>query len=151
MSIRSLVARMTFANDPSLPWIFHDSQLMEWLRYVATEEGKTLGSLQVAYHSDERLLKINQTYLQHDYYTDIITFDRCRGNRINGDLAISVERIQDHAHEREIPVGKEAARVHVHGLLHLCGHRDSTEDEKKEMRQLEEKYIAEAPRFGVTW
>jgi probable rRNA maturation factor len=150
-SIKLPDANMTTAESFPTPWLFHEPQIMEWLKYVAGEEGKTWGSLHIAYYSDEDLLVVNRSYLQHDYYTDIITFDRCRGNRIHGDLAISVERIADHAQELGVPIGQEAARVHVHGFLHLCGYGDGTEEEKRTMRELEEKYIAEAARFGMTW
>ena len=92
-SIKLPDANMTTAESFPTPWLFHEPQIMEWLKYVAGEEGKTWGSLHIAYYSDEDLLVVNRSYLQHDYYTDIITFDRCRGNRIHGDLAISVERI----------------------------------------------------------
>ena len=150
-SIKSLDASMTVPDGFPTPWFFHESQLMEWLKYVAVEEGKVWGSLHIAYYNDEGLLEVNQTYLQHDYYTDIITFDRSRGNRIHGDLAISVERIEDHAQALGVPVGQEAARVHVHGFLHLCGYGDASDEEKKAMRKLEEKYMSEAGRFGMTW
>ncbi len=93
-------------------------------------EGRVLGSLTIQWQSDEELLEVNRQFLDHDYYTDIITFNRNRGNRVNGDLAISVERIIDHAAQQGIAVRDEVLRVVVHGTLHLCGYDDHSDEEK---------------------
>lgn len=142
---------MSYTSSDILPWDFTESQILHWFQFVAESEGKMLAGITMAYYSDEGLLEVNKTYLQHDYYTDIITFDRCRGIRIKGDLAISVDRIVDHALARGLSINCEAARVHVHGFLHLCGYNDQTEKQKLAMRSLEDKYLAHASDFGILW
>jgi rRNA maturation RNase YbeY len=120
-----------------------------WLEDVVRSEGRVLGSLTIQWQSDEELLEVNRQFLGHDYYTDIITFNRNRGNRVNGDLAISVDRIMDHAAQQGITFRDEVLRVVVHGTLHLCGYDDHSEDEKAQMRSLELTYMEKAPNFGL--
>ena len=142
---------MSYTSSDILPWDFTEAQILHWFQFVAESEGKILAGISMAYYSDEGLLEVNRTYLQHDYYTDIITFDRCRGIRIKGDLAISVDRIVDHALVRGLSINCEAARVHVHGLLHLCGYNDQSEKQKLAMRNLENKYLDYASDYGIQW
>jgi probable rRNA maturation factor len=120
-----------------------------WLEDVVRSEGRVLGSLTIQWQSDDELLEVNRQFLDHDYYTDIITFNRNRGNRVNGDLAISVDRIIDHAAQQGITVRDEVLRVVVHGTLHLCGYDDHSDEEKAQMRALESTYMKKAPNFGL--
>ena len=120
-----------------------------WLEDVVRSEGRVLGSLTIQWQSDDELLAVNRQFLDHDYYTDIITFNRNRGNRVNGDLAISVERIIDHAAQQGIAVRDEVLRVVVHGTLHLCGYDDHSDEEKAQMRALESTYMKKASNFGL--
>ena len=86
-------------------------------------------------------MKINQDYLQHDYYTDIITFDYVKGKTISGDIFVSIERVKDNAYTLFKDFNSEFHRVLAHGILHLCGYKDKTEEEEKMMRSKEDFYI----------
>ena len=104
---------------------------------------KHLISLNYIYTSDEYLLKINKEYLNHDTFTDIVTFDQStQKDHIEADIFISIDRIKDNANNLNIPVQEELHRVMIHGVLHLIGFRDKTETEKKEMRKKENHYLA---------
>lgn len=118
-----------------------DDNLSAWLENIITSEGKKLGEINYIFCDDEYLLKINQDYLQHDYYTDIITFDYVKGKTISGDIFVSVDRIQDNASTLSKNYDSEFRRVLAHGILHLCGYKDKTEDEIKEMREKENFYL----------
>ena len=87
------------------------------------------------------MLKINQDYLQHDYYTDIITFDTVKGKTISGEIFVSLQRISDNASTLSKNYEEELRRVLAHGILHLCGYKDKTEAEEQEMRSKEDFYI----------
>ena len=92
--------------------------------------------------SDDYLLEVNKTHLQHDYYTDIITFDYCEGDEISGDLMLSIDRIKDNAKQHNQVFFIELLRVIIHGHLHLVGHKDKTVAEQKTMRTQEDCWIA---------
>ena len=140
---------VTTLTTVDLPVQVDDRVWNAWLEDVVRSEGRVLGSLTIQWQSDEELLNVNRQFLDHDYYTDIITFNRNRGNRVNGDLAISVDRIIDHAAQQGIAVRDEVLRVVVHGTLHLCGYNDHSDDEKAQMRALESTYMKKAPNFGL--
>jgi rRNA maturation RNase YbeY len=107
------------------------------------KERKKLGELQYIFVSDDRLLEINRQFLQHDFYTDIITFPLSEpGQPISGEIYISVDRVRENAREFGSTVKDELLRVVFHGALHLCGYKDKTPSQQREMRQLEEKYLA---------
>ena len=111
------------------------------LTSLVKEEGKLLGDVSVIFVSDDYLLEINQSYLNHDYYTDIITFDYCEQNVISGDLFISIDRVRENADVFNVDFGTELHRVIIHGVLHLCGYKDKTEDDEEVMRKMENKYL----------
>ena len=92
--------------------------------------------------SDDYLLEVNKTHLQHDYYTDIITFDYCVGDEISGDLMLSIDRIKDNAKQHKQLLFNELLRVVIHGHLHLVGYRDKTDAEQQTMREQEDRWIA---------
>jgi probable rRNA maturation factor len=118
------------------------TRLRQFLVSLFKKEGKKLGALQYIFCSDDYLLDINRQYLNHDYYTDIITFDLSeKGHPINAEIYISVDRVQDNAREYGSSIKKELHRVIFHGALHLCGYKDKTPAQEKEMRQMEEKYL----------
>jgi len=113
-----------------------------WLQSIAFSEGKKVGELSIIFCSDNYLLQINRQYLQHDYYTDIITFDYTEGNVIGGDLFISIDTVRANAEEYKQRFDQELRRVMAHGVLHLCGYSDTTDKERKAMRAAEDKALA---------
>lgn len=113
-----------------------------WLKKVADKEGFKLGNLNYIFCSDTYLLKINVEYLNHDTFTDIITFDNSEeDNIIEGDIFISIERVKENSFTLNTVFDEELKRVVVHGLLHLCGYDDHSVEDKAEMRRLESEYI----------
>jgi rRNA maturation RNase YbeY len=116
-------------------------KITQWLKRVAAEEGKKAGSLCYIFVSDDILLDINKKYLQHDYYTDIITFDDSVGDAISGEMYISIDTVKSNARDYHADFRNELLRVMVHGVLHLCGHKDKTAGEQLEMRAAEAKYM----------
>ena len=105
------------------------------------EEGFELGDVTVILVTDGYLLELNQKHLDHDFYTDIITFDYCNDDVISGDLFISVDRVRENADTFQTDFMIELNRVMIHGVLHLCGYKDKTEEEERMMRLLENKYL----------
>ena len=105
------------------------------------EEGFELGDVTVILVTDGYLLELNQKHLDHDFYTDIITFDYCNEDVISGDLFISVDRVRENADTFQTDFMVELNRVMIHGVLHLCGYKDKTEEEERMMRLLENKYL----------
>jgi rRNA maturation RNase YbeY len=108
-----------------------------WLVSVIESEQKKLGELTYVFCSDEYLLDINQSYLQHDTLTDIITFDYTDRDFISAEIYISIERVKENAKEYSVDFEKELKRVMAHGVLHCCGYKDLTEKEKDLMRSKE--------------
>ena len=106
------------------------------------KENKSLDSLSIIFCSDDYLLDINRKYLNHDYYTDIITFDLSAGDETIGEIYISADRITENASKFEVPISTELTRVIFHGCLHLCGYEDKTAQQKKIMRAKENHYLA---------
>lgn len=117
------------------------SSINEWLNTVVTSEKKTLGDISLVFGSDKWLLDFNIKHLDHDYYTDIITYDYSTKNLVSGDLLISVERVLENAKNLNVPRETELNRVIVHGVLHLCGFADKTDEQKKIMREKEDYYL----------
>lgn len=113
-----------------------------WLRLVAESEIRRIGEVAVIFCSDRYILDINIRYLQHDYFTDIITFDYCEGDRLSGDLFISIDSVRENAAEYGAAFEDELHRVIVHGLLHLVGYDDHTPEEQAEMRKKEDYYLS---------
>ncbi len=116
--------------------------LSNWLSDSCVEEGKKLYEVNLIFCSDDYLLKMNIEYLQHDYYTDIISFDYCEDINILGDLFISKDRVLDNSMEHNVSFDYELQRVIVHGVLHLCGYKDKSVDEEKLMRSKEDYYLS---------
>ena len=112
-----------------------------WLKMVAGSEIRKIGDINVIFCSDDYILDVNMKYLQHDYFTDIITFDYCEGNVLSGDLFISVDSVRENSIEFGTDFEEELHRVIVHGVLHLIGYDDHTEEDKKVMRQKENYYL----------
>ena len=112
-----------------------------WLRSVAEHHGKSLGDLSVVACSDDELLGYNRKYLDHDTYTDIITFDHSEGNTLAGDLLISFERVRENSENQGVVFQDELRRVMVHGVLHLAGLKDKTEADTQAMRAAEDQAL----------
>lgn len=119
---------------------------VSWLSVVATKEDKELGELNLIFCSDDYLLQMNREHLNHDYYTDIITFDYVDGHILSGDLFISIDRVKENAASFEVEMEQELFRVVVHGFLHLAGYGDRTDVEEKVMRSKENTYLKIVPR-----
>lgn len=123
----------------------NDFQLAEesvyesWLKEVIASENKQLEEVSYIFCDDQYLLEINQKYLDHDTYTDIISFDNCIGNILAGDIFISTERVGENAREYGVEFQEELRRVMAHGILHFCGYKDKSEKEAAEMRRKEEE------------
>ncbi len=114
-----------------------------WLKFVAESETKRLGDIAVIFCSDHYILDVNMKYLQHDYFTDIITFDYCEGNVLSGDLFISIDSVRENAAFYGSEFADELNRVIVHGLLHLIGYDDHTEEDIAQMRAKENYYLSQ--------
>jgi probable rRNA maturation factor len=125
---------------------FEDTEVLDvspeffvsWLRSLVEHEEWELGDVNLIFCSDEYLLEMNRTHLNHDYYTDIITFDYTTENVISGDLFISVDRVRENAAENGVMFHVERNRVVCHGVLHLMGYKDKSEVDQTEMTQKED-------------
>ena len=118
------------------------SRLKSFLPSLFKKEKKELAELQYIFCTDDYLLEINKQYLKHNYYTDIITFDLSeKGQPINAEIYISVDRVRDNARSFGNTLKNELHRVIFHGALHLCGYRDKSEQEEKLMREMEDRYL----------
>lgn len=113
-----------------------------WLRLVAESEIRRVGDLNIIFCSDNYILDVNQKYLGHDYFTDIITFDYCEGDRLSGDLFISIDSVRENALEFGVDFDEELNRVMVHGVLHLIGYDDHCDEDIAMMRKKENYYIS---------
>lgn len=114
----------------------------KWLSAVIVSENKKEGDINYIFCDDEYLHKINLEYLNHDTLTDVISFDYTMGNKISGDVFISVERVKDNAADFGVSFEQELRRVIVHGMLHYCGYKDKEEKEELRMRSKEDEKIA---------
>ena len=112
-----------------------------WVKKVAASHGKTIGEIAYIFCSDPYILEVNKQYLQHDYYTDIITFDYVEDNVVSGDILISVERVAENAQLFGVDFEHEFRRVMIHGILHLLGNEDGTEEESHNMRAKEDQAL----------
>lgn len=108
---------------------------------VAESEVRKLGDISIIFCSDNYILDVNMKYLQHDYFTDIITFDYCEGKTVSGDLFISIDSVRDNAMEYGTEFEDELNRVMVHGILHLIGYDDHNDADQAEMRRKENYYL----------
>ncbi len=114
-----------------------------WIRDIAAAEGFSIQGLNYIFCSDDYLLQINKDYLQHDYYTDIISFDNSDVDQvIEGDIFISIDRVRENALTEKTGFDQELLRVLAHGILHLCGYDDHAEEDKEEMRGKENFYLS---------
>lgn len=118
------------------------TQLKNWIKSCALSESKIVGEISVIFCSDEHILEINKEHLNHDYYTDIITFNYNSETNISGDLFISIDTVKDNAKALGIVFEKELYRVIIHGVLHLIGYNDKTRTQQKQIRKKEDFYLS---------
>ena len=117
-------------------------EISAWVKSVAQSLGKKVGDVAYIFCNDEKILEVNREYLQHDYYTDIITFDYTEENVISGDLFISLDTVRTNAEQFDQPYERELHRVIIHGILHLCGINDKGPGEREIMEAEENKALA---------
>ena len=116
--------------------------LKAWIKEFVANHGKKVGELAFVFCDDEKILEVNRNFLQHDYYTDIITFDYCEGDLVSGDIYISVERVEENALNHNENYSTELLRVVAHGVLHLIGFQDKEEKSKLKMTENEDLCIS---------
>jgi len=119
-----------------------DADVTKWLQKIIVSEEKKVGEITYVFCDDDYLLKINQDYLKHDYYTDIITFDYVKGKTISADIFVSLPRILENTQLHSKDFKNEFHRVLAHGILHLCGYKDKTQEEIFLMREREDFYLS---------
>ena len=112
-----------------------------WLVKVASEHDRVIGDMNYLFCNDEKILETNRNFLNHDYYTDIITFDYSTGKRVGGDIIISLDTVKSNAEDFGVSFKEELNRVIVHGLLHLCGLKDKSTEERRVMENAENKAL----------
>ena len=116
----------------------------QWIKAVAAQHGYSVGELNYIFCDDEKILAVNQEFLQHNYYTDVITFDYTTRTRVNGDIYISLDTVQSNAELVGAPYLHELHRIIIHGLLHLTGQADKTPETKAQMTAKEEDALAKS-------
>lgn len=117
-----------------------------WIKDIASKHGKTIGEIAYVFCDDAKILEVNRLYLGHDYYTDIITFDYCEDDKLSGDIFISLDTVKSNSATYGTEYYDELTRVIIHGILHLCGYKDKSDDESRAMRALEDEAIAALPK-----
>ena len=120
----------------------YKQSITKWLKDAISTENKELGEINYIFCDDQYLLKKNQKYLQHDTFTDIITFDYTEENSLSGDIFISIERVKENAITFAVPFETELRRVIIHGVLHLMGYKDKSDEEAETMRSKENYYLS---------
>ena len=131
-----------FYHEDVKPLKLERRKIKNWISSVITSENKKNGSINFIFCSDEYLLQVNKQYLEHDYYTDIITFDYVEGKLISGDIFISVDRVADNAGKFRVSFDEELRRILVHGVLHLLGYADKEPEQKTLMTSKEDQYLS---------
>ena len=116
-------------------------EIKDWIAKVITEEKYFIKKINYIFSNDKYLLEINKKYLNHNYYTDIITFPYSKNKYLEADIYISISRVQENADKYKVSFVKEFLRVIIHGILHLTGHKDSCKEDKEKMRKKEDYYL----------
>jgi probable rRNA maturation factor len=128
------------SENLALP-VLQQRKLIQWIKITAEQYGKKTGDISYIFCDEERILEVNRKYLNHDYYTDIITFDYSEKNKISGDIFISPETLKTNAVDFKVTFEEELLRIIIHGILHLCGQEDKTPESKHEMTEKENKAL----------
>ncbi|AMS28224.1 rRNA maturation factor [Bacteroidetes bacterium UKL13-3] len=133
---------MSFNTVDTSYTVKHKKNLRSWIKETISKEKKSLGEISFNFCSDEYLLSVNKEHLNHDYYTDIITFDFCENDIISGDIYISIDRVKENAKTENRTINNELHRVIIHGILHLCGYKDKKPADASVMREKEDFYLS---------
>ena len=129
--------KINFFNEDVDFQLIKINSYQNWISSIISKKNKIVGPINYIFCSDNYLLDVNIEYLDHNYYTDIITFDYSENGIISGDLFISIDRVKENANTNSLSFNEELNRVMIHGILHLLGFKDKTEEEQKEMRKQE--------------
>lgn len=124
-----------------IPSFVSKKQLKQFVKDLVSEEGKTLKDLSLVFTDDDYLLEVNKQYLNHDYFTDVITFDYSSFPEVSGDVMISLDRVKDNSVSLNLSFDQEFYRVVFHGVLHLCGYKDKSNEDALLMREKEDYYL----------
>ena len=135
-----------FSTDQVEMPALNQTKIQRWIRAVAADYGFSVGDIHYIFCSDEKELEVNRTFLQHEYYTDVITFDYSTEDVINGDIFISLDTVRSNAEEADTDFSEELMRIIIHGVLHLTGQADKTPETKAEMTRKENLALAKLPR-----
>ena len=133
-------------EDVQLPAL-KKSKINRWIKDTAALYEKKTGDIAFVFCNDERILQVNNEYLQHDYFTDIITFDYSEGSIISGDIFISLDTVSSNAREFNVSFEEELHRILIHGILHLCGQDDKTVEAREIMTQKENIALKKLPEY----
>lgn len=125
----------------------NEGQIAKWISYTIKEEGCQEEEINYIFCDDEYLHRLNVEFLKHDTLTDIISFDYSIGKILQGDIFISTERVLDNTTDFKVTFEEELSRVIIHGVLHLCGYKDKTEEDEKMMRSKEDHYLSKRNKF----
>ena len=139
------IERIIFQTQDIALVVKEKNKIRLWIVNAIQNEGKKTGDITYIFCSDEYLLELNKQYLQHDDYTDVITFDYTEGERVSGDIFISYERILDNANSLQTTPEDELHRVMIHGVMHLCGYKDKQPKDRAKMTEKENQYLALFP------
>ncbi len=140
---------INFFFEDIQPFSIQKNHIEKYIIELISNEVKKCGEISIVFTSDNYLLEMNKEYLNHDYFTDIITFDYVENDLISGDLFISFDRLKDNAKKFNIEVVREVYRVVFHGILHLTGYNDKTDEEQKLMTEKENFYLGKVDFRGV--
>ena len=134
------------AEDVKLPAL-QKQKINRWIKETAAGYDKKIGEIAYIFCSDKKILEVNNQYLQHDYYTDIITFDYSEGSVISGDIFISLDTVKSNAQDFGVDFEHEILRILIHGILHLCGQDDKTNEQRNEMTGKENLALEKFKKF----
>ncbi|HTB05746.1 MAG TPA: rRNA maturation RNase YbeY [Bacteroidia bacterium] len=136
------MSSIVFQSEEELDFsVSKESHIKDWIKKIIRKEGKTCGQLYYFFCGDEHLLNINKEFLNHDTYTDIITFDYSEKKAISGEIFISIDRVRENAGKYKVTFEKELLRTVIHGVLHLCGYGDKKPTDRKKMRAKEDEAL----------
>ena len=137
-----------FLNENIKAPTLRKRDVTQWIKNTAAKYGKKAGEIAFIFCNDDKILEINRQYLQHDYYTDIITFDYSQRNIISGDIFISLDTVKTKADQYKVSFEKELHRIIIHGILHLCGQDDKTPESRKTMTAKENEALNDLAESG---